>query len=70
MKKNMGSIDTVIRILMAVSLLLTAYFKVVTGLTAIIFLALAGVLLLTSFIGFCPMYAAFGLSTRRKETLG
>ncbi len=66
----MGSLDTVIRILLGISLLLIAYFKVVSGLTAIIFFVLAGVLLLTSFVSFCPLYAALGLSTRGKETLG
>ena len=63
MKKNMGSADRIIRVIIAV-IIATLYFtNVVTGMLGIVLLILAAVFLLTSFISFCPIYAPFGLST-------
>ena len=65
MKKNMGSIDRVIRVLIAAAvgaLLVTGQtnetLAVVLGLVAVIFL-------LTSAVGFCPLYAIFRLKTKK-----
>lgn len=63
MKKNMGTADRVIRIILA-GILVGLYFgNVVTGTVGIILLALAGIFVLTSLISFCPLYAPFGIST-------
>ncbi|MGB3850765.1 MAG: DUF2892 domain-containing protein [Tunicatimonas sp.] len=63
MKKNMGTADRVIRVIVA-ALIATLYFThVLTGILGIILLTLAGVFVLTSFVSFCPLYAPFGLST-------
>lgn len=67
MKKNMGVADKVIRILVAVVIAVLYFMNLITGTTAIILLILAGVFILTSFIGFCPLYYPFGISTRKKE---
>lgn len=63
MKKNMGTIDRVVRI--AVALLFAAlYFTgTVTGTVGIVLLVLGGVFVATSLISFCPLYTIFGLST-------
>ena len=42
------------------------YLGVLHGILAIILLLLATVFVLTSFVGFCPLYALFGISTCKK----
>ena len=63
MKKNMGTVDKTIRILIAAIIVILFYFKVITGTLGIILLIAGGIFLLTSFINFCPLYKIFGLST-------
>lgn len=67
MKKNMGTVDRVIRVLAAVIFAVLFFTKVVTGTMGIILLVLGVVFLLTSVVSFCPLYLPFGLSTRKKE---
>lgn len=67
MKKNMGLIDKVIRILVAVVIIALYFANVITGTLAIILLILAGIFILTSLLGFCPLYLPIGLSTAKKE---
>lgn len=63
MKKNMGTADRVIRVIIA-ALVGVLYFKeIITGTLGVILLVLAGIFVLTSFISFCPLYAPFGIST-------
>ena len=66
MKKNMGTIDKVIRIVVAAIILVLYFTHVITGTLAVILLILAGILVVTSLIGTCPLYMLFGLSTREK----
>ena len=63
----MGLIDKVIRILIAIVLVALYFTNVITGTLAIILLIFAGVFVLTSLIGFCPLYLPFGLNTGKKE---
>jgi hypothetical protein len=67
MKKNMGTIDKVIRILVAVVVLILYLTNVISGTLGIILLALSAVFILTSAIGVCPLYIPLGLSTKKKE---
>jgi hypothetical protein len=67
MKKNMGTIDKVIRILVAVVVVVLYFTHVISGTLAIILLALSAIFIVTSFLSFCPLYLPFGLSTRKKE---
>lgn len=67
MKKNMGTVDKVIRILVAVVILVLFLTKVITGTLGVILLVLAGIFVVTSFLGICPLYMLFGLSTGKKE---
>ena len=66
MKKNMGTIDKVVRILVAIAIAGLYFANILSGTVAIILLILAGVFILTSFMSFCPLYLPFGLSTRKK----
>lgn len=63
MKKNMGSLDKGIRILLAISVALLYFFNVIEGTMAYILMAVAIVFLVTSFINFCPLYALIGVNT-------
>ena len=67
MKKNVGTIDKVIRILVALVLAGLYLANVVTGTLGIILLVVAVVFVLTSFIGFCPLYLPFGINTGAKN---
>jgi hypothetical protein len=67
MKKNMGTTDKVIRVLVAVIILVLYFTHVVSGTLAVILLILAGVFVVTSLLGFCPLYLPFSFSTRKKE---
>lgn len=63
MKKNMGSADRVVRILLAVVFAALYFSGTVTGTLGIVLLVLGAVFVLTSVVSFCPLYAPFGLST-------
>ena len=67
MKKNMGSADRVIRILVAVVIAILYFTNQISGTTAIILGVLAVIFLATGFIGFCPLYLPFGISTTKKS---
>lgn len=67
MKKNVGNIDKGIRIVVALLLLLAIYMELVTTPWSIILLVVAGVLVLTSFLNFCPLYTLFGINTCKTE---
>ena len=67
MKKNMGTVDKVIRILVALVLSGLYLANVVTGTLGIILLVVAVVFVLTSFISFCPLYVPFGINTGAKK---
>ena len=63
MKKNMGSTDKVIRIILAVVFSGLYFTGTVTGTPGIILLLLGGVFLFTSFLSFCPLYTILGINT-------
>jgi len=67
MKTNMGIIDRVIRIVVALVFIGLYFASVVTGTLAIVLLVLAGVFILTSLIGFCPLYWPLGIHTWSKK---
>lgn len=63
MKKNMGSADKIIRLIVAAVLAILFFTGVISGTIGIIALVLAAVFILTSVVSFCPLYAIFGMST-------
>jgi hypothetical protein len=67
MKKNMGTIDKAIRLLIALVIIVLYFTQAITGTLAIILLIVAGLFILTSFVGFCPAYLPFGLSSTCKK---
>lgn len=67
MKKNMGSKDKMIRIIVSIIFAVLSYTGIVGGVLAIVLLALAFILLFTSFIGICPLYSLFDIDTHKKK---
>ena len=67
MKKNMGSTDKIIRILIALVVGFLYYTETISGTTAIVLGAFAIIFLITSFISFCPLYLPFGINTSKKS---
>jgi hypothetical protein len=67
MKKNMGTIDRIIRILLASVVIILYITGSITGFAAIILGILAIVFIITSMISFCPLYVPFKISTIGKS---
>jgi hypothetical protein len=67
MKKNIGSTDKIIRILIAVLVGILYYTGTITGTLGIVLITVAIIFLLTGLINFCPLYAPFGLNTCKKK---
>jgi hypothetical protein len=63
MKKNLGSVEKVIRLLIAVVFVILYFTGVVTGIFGYILLALAAIAIITSLFSFCPLWAIFGINT-------
>jgi hypothetical protein len=66
MKKNMGATDKMIRSVIGIIIAILYYSGIITGTLAIVLLAFAIILLLTSFISFCPLYTLLGINTNKK----
>ncbi len=67
MKKNMGTADRVLRAILAVVVAILYFAGQISGTAAVILGILAVIFLLTSAVGFCPLYAPFGISTMKKQ---
>ncbi len=63
MKTNMGSIDRIIRVIVAAIVAALYLNGTVSGTVGIILLVLAGIFVLTSLVSICPLYLPFGIST-------
>jgi len=66
MKKNMGGVDRIIRIIIAIVVGVLYYMGTISGTLGTVLLVVAGVFLLTSFINFCPLYSILGINTGKK----
>ena len=64
MKKNIGSIDRAVRILIAAAAAVLLLTGQLSGMIAVVLGAFAVIFLLTSAAGFCPLYAIFRFSTK------
>ena len=67
MKKNMGSADKTIRVLIAVIIAILYWKDIIPGTLGIILLAVAVIFVLTSLISFCPLYSIFKINTCKVE---
>ncbi len=66
MKKNVGSIDKIIRIIIAI---VAGYFAYNVGFEATwvsyVLYAVAAIMLLTAVVGTCPIYTALGMKSNK-----
>ena len=64
MKKNVGSVDKIIRIIIAIVALYAAYTcDEVTSPWNYVLYAVAAIMVLTSVMGCCPLFSIFGMNT-------
>ncbi|MCR9153230.1 MAG: YgaP family membrane protein [Croceimicrobium sp.] len=63
MKKNMSSLDRIVRIVIAAIAAYLYIGEIVPSPWGMIALIAGGVLLATSVLNFCPLYRIFGIST-------
>lgn len=68
MTRNEGTIDRIIRVVMALAALAGAVAVGPSTVGGILLIALAAILAVTAAIGFCPLYRVLGLSTRPVQT--
>lgn len=66
MKKNMGTADRIIRTVAAIVIGVLLLTGTLSGTLATILGILAIVFLLTSAVGWCPLYVPFKISTMKK----
>ncbi|MBL7749789.1 MAG: DUF2892 domain-containing protein [Chitinophagaceae bacterium] len=67
MKKNMGNIDRILRIIIAAVFAYLYFGGIVTGTLGLVLVILGGVFVLTSLVSFCPLYTLVGLNTCPKK---
>ncbi len=63
MKKNMGSADRIIRVILAVIFGALYFTGTVSGVLGTVLLILGVVFLITALVRFCPLYTIVGLKT-------
>jgi Protein of unknown function (DUF2892) len=68
MTMNMGSLDRGFRLVVAILLAVLFFTGKIEGTTGIVMMVLAVVFAGTSFIGVCPLYLPFGISTLKKKS--
>jgi hypothetical protein len=66
LKRNMGTWDRGIRLVIAASIAILYFTGNLSGLAAIILGILAIIFVVTSFVGFCPLYLPFGFTSRKQ----
>ena len=67
MPKNMGTVDRIIRILLAVVIAILFFTNQITGVAAIVLGIIAIIFVLTSLVSFCPLYLLFKINTGAKK---
>ena len=67
MKKNMGNLDRVVRIVLALVVIGLYLTDIINGTLAIVLLIFGAVLILTSMVSTCPLYLPFGISTLKTK---
>ncbi len=67
MKKNIGTVDKVLRVVAALAIVVLLLTDTLSGPFAWVLGIVAVVFLLTSAVGICPLYLLFGISTTGKK---
>ena len=67
MKRNMGTIDRSVRLVVAAIIAALYFTGQITSIVAAVLGVVAIVFVVTSLIGYCPAYVPFGISTRKAD---
>jgi hypothetical protein len=67
MKKNIGYVDGIIRLIVAALIVLFYGIGMINGTSALLLMFIAEIFVLTSLVRVCPLYLPFGISTRKKH---
>ncbi len=67
MKKNMGTIDRLLRTVLAIAVAALYIGGQINGIAALVLGILSVVFLVTSFTGVCPLYSLLGITTKKGE---
>ena len=67
MKKNVGNVDGIIRLIVAALIVLFYGIGIISRTSALILMFVAVIFALTSLLRVCPLYLPFGISTRKKQ---
>ncbi|MFA5948543.1 MAG: DUF2892 domain-containing protein [Candidatus Gracilibacteria bacterium] len=65
MQKNEGTVDRIIRAIIALALISAGYFYL-TGVLAIIAFVVGAIMFVTVLTGYCALYQLLGISTIKK----
>lgn len=68
MKKNMGAIDRIVRIVVALAIIILYFAGYISGTLAILLLVVGGIFIATSVVSTCPLYLPFSISTIDKKS--
>jgi nicotinamide riboside transporter PnuC len=68
MRRNMGIVDRLIRILIAILFIFLIYKGQVRDVLATVLGIVSAVFILTGLIGWCPLYTIFGINTGKKKS--
>jgi len=66
MKKNMGTLDRFIRMLLAIVVIVLYLAGSISGIAAVILGIVALAFIITGLIGFCPLYVPLKISTYKR----
>ena len=69
MKTNLGTFDRAIRILMFIAIIILFITKHIYGALGYVLFGAGIVFLITSLIGFCPLYKLFGIETCKTKSI-
>lgn len=69
MKKNMGLLDRIVRIALALLVAVLYFTGQISGLAAIILGLFAVIFVITSLVSFCPLYLPIKLSTLKSTDI-
>jgi hypothetical protein len=67
MKKNIGSIDQIVRYALAAIIIVLFVLHVITGLLGYILLGVAAIFIITSLLNFCPIWWILGVATNKAK---
>ena len=67
MKQNVGTVDRIIRGILAAIIVVLYFTNAITGVWATVLLVIAALLLLTAVVGYCLLYSLLGIHTGHTE---